>query len=104
MDQLEVITRLQAEWSDNSVSVTVYYKKEELDAIRAWLANHYHNVKSVSFLLHNEHGFDQAPLEEIDKKTYNSMKKRSTPIQSLKDIKMEDIEISDCDSGACPVR
>ena len=104
VDQLEVITRLQAEWSDNSVSVTVYYRKEELDAIRAWLSNHYHNVKSVSFLLHNEHGFDQAPLEEIDKKTYNSMKKRSTPIQSLKDIKMEDIEISDCDSGACPVR
>jgi len=104
VDQLEVITRLQAEWSDNSVSVTVYYRKEELDAIRAWLASHYHNVKSVSFLLHNEHGFDQAPLEEIDKKTYSSMKKRSTPIRSLKDIKMEDIEISDCDSGACPVR
>ena len=104
VDQLEVITRLQAEWSDNSVSVTVYYRKEELDAIRSWLGSHYRNVKSVSFLLHNEHGFDQAPLEEIDKKTYNSMKKRSTPIQSLKDIKMEDIEISDCDSGACPVR
>ena len=104
VDQLEVITRLQAEWSDNSVSVTVYYKKEELDAIKDWLSNHYYNVKSVSFLLHNEHGFDQAPLEEIDKKTYNDMKKRSTPIQSLKDIKMEDIEISDCDTGACPVR
>jgi len=104
VDQLEVITRLQAEWSDNSVSVTVYYRKEELDAIREWLSNHYHNVKSVSFLLHNEHGFDQAPLEEIDKKTYLSMKKRTTPIKSLKDIKMEDIEISDCDSGACPVR
>ena len=104
VDQLEVITRLQREWSDNSVSVTVYYRKEELDAIKDWLSNHYHNVKSVSFLLHNEHGFDQAPLEEIDKQTYNSMKKRSTPIQSLKDIKMEDIEISDCDSGACPVR
>tara|TARA_R110000868_G_scaffold61747_4_gene187473 strand:- start:520 stop:2337 length:1818 start_codon:yes stop_codon:yes gene_type:complete len=104
VDQLEVISRLQAEWSDNSVSVTVYYRKEELDAIKDWLSNHYYNVKSVSFLLHNEHGFDQAPLEEIDKKTYNDMKKRSTPIQSLKDIKMEDIEISDCDTGACPVR
>ena len=92
VDQLEVITRLQAEWSDNSVSVTVYYRKEELDAIKDWLSNHYYNVKSVSFLLHNEHGFDQAPLEEIDKKTYNDMKKRSTPIQSLKDIKMEEVQ------------
>ena len=104
VDQLEVIKRLQAEWSDNSVSVTVYYRKEELDAIKAWLRDNYVNVKSVSFLLHNDHGFDQAPLEAIDKKTYNKMKKACTPIVSLKDIKMEDIEIDDCASGACPVR
>ena len=104
VDQLEVIKRIQAEWSDNSVSVTVYYRKEELDAIKAWLNENYSNVKSVSFLLHNDHGFDQAPLEEIDKKTYNKMKKQCTPITSLRDIKMEDVEIADCDSGACPVR
>ena len=104
VDQLEVIKRLQAEWSDNSVSVTVYYKKEELDQIKAWLRENYVNVKSVSFLLHNDHGFDQAPLEEIDKKTYNKLKKQCTPITSLHDIKMEDIEIDDCASGACPVR
>ena len=104
VDQLEVIKRLQAEWSDNSVSVTIYYRKNELDSIKAWLNDNYVNVKSVSFLLHNDHGFDQAPLEQIDKKTYNSMKKRSTPISSLRKIKMEDIEIDDCASGACPVR
>jgi ribonucleoside-triphosphate reductase len=104
VDQLEVIKRLQAEWSDNSVSVTIYYRKEELDAIKAWLRENYVNVKSVSFLLHNDHGFDQAPLEEIDRKTYNKLKKQCTPITSLQDIKMEDIEIDDCASGACPVR
>ena len=104
VDQLEVVKRLQAEWSDNSVSVTIYYRKNELDSIKAWLRDNYVNVKSVSFLLHNDHGFDQAPLEQIDKKTYNSMKKRSTPISSLKQIKMEDIEIDDCATGACPVR
>jgi len=104
VDQLEVVKRLQAEWSDNSVSVTIYYRKNELDSIKAWLKDNYVNVKSVSFLLHNDHGFDQAPLEQIDKKTYNSMKKRSTPISSLNQIKMEDIEIDDCASGACPVR
>jgi len=104
VDQLEVIKRLQAEWSDNSVSVTVYYKKEELDQIKAWLRENYVNVKSVSFLLHNDHGFDQAPLEEIDKKTYNKLKKQCTPITSLHEIKMEDVEIDDCASGSCPVR
>ena len=104
VDQLEVIKRLQAEWSDNSVSVTVYYRKEELDEIKAWLRENYVNVKSVSFLLHNEHGFDQAPLEEIDKKTYNKIKSQCTPITSIHDINMEDIDIQDCATGACPVR
>ena len=74
IDQLEVIKRLQLEWSDNSVSVTIYYRKEELEAIRWWLHDNYINTKSVSFLLHSDHGFDQAPLEEITKERYEEMK------------------------------
>ena len=104
VDQLEVIKRLQTEWSDNAVSVTIYYRKEELDDIRKWLDLNYVNVKSVSFLLHNEHGFDQAPLEAIDKKTHAKLKKKVKAITSLTDIKIEDVEIDDCATGACPVR
>lgn len=104
VDQLEVIKRLQAEWSDNSVSVTIYYRKEELDAIREWLNENYINVKSVSFLLHNEHGFDQAPMEEISHEEWLKMSKEATPITSLSQLNMEDIDIADCEGGACPVR
>jgi len=104
VDQLEVVKRLQTEWSDNAVSVTIYYRKEELDDIRKWLDLNYVNVKSVSFLLHNEHGFDQAPLEAIDKKTHTKLKKKVKAITSLTDIKIEDVEIDDCATGACPVR
>ena len=104
VDQLEVIKRLQAEWSDNSVSVTIYYRKEELDEIKKWLGENYFNVKSVSFLLHNEHGFDQAPLEEITKEKYKEMKAKVVPITSLSSLNMDDIDIAECDSGACPIR
>jgi len=104
VDQLEVIKRLQAEWSDNSVSVTIYYRKEELDDIKKWLGENYVNVKSVSFLLHNEHGFDQAPLEEITKEQYEEMKAKAVPITSLSSLNMDDIDIAECDSGACPIR
>jgi ribonucleoside-triphosphate reductase len=104
VDQLEVIKRLQAEWSDNSVSVTIYYRKEELDDIKAWLDVNYANVKSVSFLLHNEHGFDQAPMEEITLEQWKEMSEQVTPIASLSQLNMEDIEIADCEGGACPVR
>lgn len=104
VDQLNVIKRLQAEWSDNSVSVTIYYRKEELEKIKYWLALNYMNVKSVSFLLHNEHGFDQAPLEEITKEQYEEMKAKVVPITSLSSLNMDDIDIAECDSGACPIR
>ena len=104
IDQLEVIKRLQAEWSDNSVSVTIYYRKEELDQIKEWLNENYVNVKSVSFLLHNEHGFDQAPMEEVSYWKWKEMTESVIPITALNQLNMDDIEIADCEGGACPVR
>ena len=105
IDQLEVIKRLQTEWSDNSVSVTIYYRLEELDQIKAWLADNYDlSVKSVSFLLHSGHGFDQAPLEEISESRYHEERSNVTPITSLDSVELDDVEIADCDTGACPVR
>ena len=105
VDQLGVIKRLQTEWSDNAVSVTIYYRKHELDEIKQWLSDNYVNVKSVSFLLHNEHGFDQAPLEEITEDKYHELSANVTPIASFDStINLDDMDIADCEGGACPVR
>lgn len=106
IDQLEVIKRLQTDWSDNAVSCTVYYKKEELPEIKAWLsANYNKHVKTVSFLLHKEHGFKQAPYEEITEDEYNRMSKKVKPLSNMS-FDHDDIEESlECrDGGACPVR
>src|SRR5690606_29074399 len=74
IEQLELVKKLQTVWADQAVSVTVYYKKEELDQIKEWLAENYDNsIKSVSFLMHSDHGFKQAPLEEITEDEYNKM-------------------------------
>jgi ribonucleoside-triphosphate reductase len=104
IDQLEVIKRLQLEWSDNSVSVTIYYRKEELEAIRWWLHDNYFNTKSVSFLLHSDHGFDQAPMEEITKEKYEELKAGVKPITRIEKLSLGEVDIDDCDTGACPVR
>jgi ribonucleoside-triphosphate reductase len=106
IDQLEVVRRLQTEWSDNAVSVTVYYKKEELASIKAWLAQNYNlNCKTVSFLLHNEHGFDQAPLEEITKEQYEEMSRNTTPITSITSIDEKSVDAgAECESGVCPIK
>ena len=74
IQQLETVKWLQTVWSDNSVSCTIYYKKEELPEIRRYLKKNYKTTfKSLSFLLHSEHGFKQAPLEEITEDQYNAL-------------------------------
>lgn len=103
IDQLDVVRRLQSEWSDNSVSCTVYYKKEELPAIKTYLSEHYNkSFKSLSFLLHSEHGFKQAPMEEITEEEYNKLVKKIKLITSVSHAEFEADE--ECVSGVCPIK
>jgi adenosylcobalamin-dependent ribonucleoside-triphosphate reductase len=106
VQQLDHAKWLQAHWSDNSVSVTVYYRKEELSAIKEWLAANYDkHVKTVSFLLHSEHGFSQAPYEEITEEQYNKMIKSCKPITKIEHDVGGDLKDSlECTSGACPIK
>lgn len=103
--QLEYVKRLQTEWSDNSVSCTVYYKQEELPEIQEWLKKNYNSsVKTVSFLLHSGHGFAQAPLEEISEEEY---KKLVAKVGRIDDGDFGDDGVAmnlECVSGACPVK
>lgn len=102
--QLDMVRRMQREWSDNSVSCTVYYKKEDMDDIKKYLKEHFRNeIKTVSFLLYHGHGFDQAPYETIDKETYLDMASRVKQITSV-EVKEEDMELIDCATGACPIK
>jgi ribonucleoside-triphosphate reductase len=105
IEQLELVKKLQTEWSDNAVSVTVYYRKEELPSIQLWLKHNYNdNLKTVSFLLHSDHGFDQAPLEEITRQEYEDMIKSTKPITNC-EVNETDIKGSfECATGMCPVK
>lgn len=104
--QLELVKQLQSEWADNAVSVTVYYKPEELDEIKKWLKDHYaDNIKSVSFLLHSVHGFKQAPYESITKDRYDELRAGVRSLTSVQvDIGAGDLTLDECASGACPIK
>lgn len=104
IEQLAVVKELQENWADNSVSCTVYYKKEELPLIKRYLAENYNKGhKSLSFLLHSDHGFVQAPYEEITKERYEEMVRTSVPITFFNEA-LAMTEDVDCNGGACPVR
>lgn len=102
--QLDVVKKLQETWSDNAVSVTAYYSPEELEELKAWLKDNYkNNIKSVSFLLRQEHGFKQAPYQEVDEKTYNQAKAKVKPLSNI-NITGGTLDGIECEGGACPIR
>jgi len=102
--QMDMVRRMQAEWSDNSVSCTVYYKKDDIEDIKKYLKEHFrHEMKTVSFLLYHGHGFDQAPYETITEEQYLEMTKNVKPITSV-EVKESEMELAECEGGYCPVK
>lgn len=115
IDQLEDQKFLQTHWADNSVSATIYYRKHELNAVKEWLAANYKDgVKAVSFLLHSDHGFHQAPFEQITEAQFMKQAAKVRPMTGLTDDEQgalyrylnnsQDDSASECTTGACPIK
>ena len=103
IDQLQWIKRMQEVWSDNSVSCTVYYKPHELQDIIKYLNKYYrNNHKSLSFLLHSEHGFKQAPYEAVTKEQYEDLKAKTRIITGVSTASFEGGD--ECAGGMCPIK
>ncbi len=101
--QLDTLLMAQKHWADQAVSVSVYYKKEEIPQIKEWLTNNLKNLKTISFLCYNDHGFKQAPLEKITKEDFEkySQNVKDIDIESIDNGQMLDVE---CEGGVCPVK
>jgi ribonucleoside-triphosphate reductase (thioredoxin) len=105
VEQLEWVKKMQTEWADNAVSVTVYYRKEELELIKEWLSKNYDTgVKSVSFLLHADHNFPLPPYEQITEQQYNTLVSKIDTSIALSQASGFDLTLEDCATGACPIR
>jgi hypothetical protein len=107
LEQLEWVKKVQTVWSDNAVSCTVYYTHDELPIIKQYLLENYNQCfKSLSFLLRNDHGFIQAPIEAITKDEYDRRVVASKLIAGVSwssDLSATD-GLSECANGACPLR
>ena len=104
VQQLEVQRLVQKVWSDNAVSTTVYIRSEELDEVKAYLHDNWEHIKAVSFLPHSEHGFTQAPLEEISEEEYRQRKSSVVQISEGPHGGMSELLDDDCFNGSCPIR
>jgi len=106
IQQLEWVKKMQTVWADNAVSVTVYYRLEELPEIKDWLSKNYDSsVKSVSFLLHTDHNFPLPPYEETTQEDYEKAVARIDMSVPLVQRSFDgELTMDDCATGACPIK
>ncbi|MFX1357458.1 MAG: ATP cone domain-containing protein [Promethearchaeota archaeon] len=102
-EQAENAAAYQKYWSDNQVSITITFKKEEANQIKHVLECFEDTLKSVSFLPIKDHGYKQAPYELISKERYEEIVSNIKPLQ-LDETRDRAIGEKFCDSDVCEVR
>mgnify|MGYP003630083675 FL=1 len=70
-EQLCLAREMQDKWSDNSVSITVTFKPEEVPDLRSAIEYHAPYVKTLSFLPLKDHKYEQAPYQKCDKEDFD---------------------------------
>ena len=101
-EQAENAAAYQKYWSDNQVSITITFRKDEANQIKHVLECYEDKLKSVSFLPISEHGYKQAPYEEISKERYESMIAKIKPM-NLDETQDRAIGEIFCDSDRCEI-
>lgn len=98
-EQLENAAQLQYYWSDNAVSITVTFNKQEASQIATALQLYETRLKSVSFLPMTEHGYEQAPYITITKEKYETLHNNIHQIKIKESV--HDSADKYCDGEAC---
>lgn len=104
-EQLGLVALAQRHWADNAVSATVKFDRKKTSAADlAHLLERYDSqLKGISFLPLDDHGYPQAPYEGISEAAYKGMAANIKPLnlQGLGDgDKLADMY---CDGAACAV-
>jgi ribonucleoside-triphosphate reductase len=100
-DQIKRQAWLQENWADNAVSATISFREDEKEHLAELLKDFLPRLKSTS-CLPKAHGYAQAPYEEITREDYESLIKRID--MSAKLTHGGDMQVEECEGGACPVR
>jgi intein/homing endonuclease len=110
IDQLECWLMYKLNWTEHTVSITVYVKEDEWLDVAAWVYKNFDDLTGVSFLPHSDHAYRQAPYQEINKVRYDELVKEmpsEIDWNKLSEYESEDMttathELS-CVAGQCEI-
>ena len=70
IEQLELWKTYALHWCEHKPSVTISVKEEEWMDVGAWVYENFDVASGVSFLPHNDHTYQQAPYQDIEREDY----------------------------------
>jgi hypothetical protein len=102
-EQFSMCAFLQRWWSDNQVSCTVTFKKEEQKDIVPALNHFQYHLKGISLLprIEDKSVYAQIPYEKISEEKYNSMIANIKPINFNGNDNIDAVIERFCDSESC---
>jgi len=110
LEQLELWKTYALAWCEHKPSVTITVRDEEWMAVGAWVYENFDICSGISFLPHSDHTYAQAPYQEIDKETYENLKKQMPSKIDWTALSLYEKEDSTngsqtlaCTSGACEI-
>ena len=76
LEQLELWKTYALVWCEHKPSVTITVRDEEWMAVGAWVYENFDICSGISFLPHSDHTYAQAPYQDIDRETYETLKEQ----------------------------
>jgi len=73
IEQLDTWLMYQRHWCEHKPSVTINVRKDEWFEVGAFVYKYFDEMSGVSFLPYNEHTYQQAPYQEVDKDQYKDL-------------------------------
>jgi len=109
IDQLEQWLKIKHNYTEHTVSATIYVKPDEWFKVGHFVYENFDDVVGISFLPKDDHIYQLAPYEEIDEKTYNRLKEDFPKIDysKLSEYETEDFttgaQIVACSGDSCEI-
>ena len=107
VEQLDHYLMFAKNWSEHSVSITVYVRDHEWLAVGDWVYRHFDEACGISFLPHSDHSYQQAPYQETNEAEYQELLAKMPEFNwtGLQEFEKEDTtkhtQTLACSAGSC---
>jgi len=104
IEQLVRYKLLMDSYVEQNCSISVYYKEDEIPAIRDWLKANWSSYVGVSFLPITNTVYAYLPQEVVTEEVYNEYVSQLTDVDFSDTDSSHEIENDECATGVCPTK